>query len=192
MEKKIVTGSDDGSMRIWDPKNGNPLANINGPLFHESGVVSLDINADDTLILSGSSDSKACLTHVESAKVVHKFTGHEDSVEAVAFAPSLPMIVTGSLDNKVIVWDVNTEQQRQTCLHDEGIVKIKFHTQQRELLYTASLDGALRLWDIRSGAIIKKWTGHLDSILDFDLHPSGNIILSTSEDKTVLVFSNTI
>jgi len=190
--KKLVTGSEDGSMRIWDPKNGNTITNINGPLFHESGVVSLAINADDTLILSGSSDSKACLTRVDSGKIVNKFTGHTESVETVAFAPTLPLVVTGSLDNKVIIWDANTTQQRQICQHDDGIVKVKFHTQHSELLYTASLDSAIRLWDIRSGTRIRKWTGHLDNILDFDLHPSGDIILSASEDKTVLVFANTI
>jgi len=46
-------------------------------------------------------------------------TEHTDSVEAVAFSPTLPAAVTASMDGTMMVWDNSTLALRATCQHSE-------------------------------------------------------------------------
>ena len=49
-----------------------------------------------------------------------------------------------------------------------GIVKLQWD-KLSPLIYTSCLDGIVRLWDSRNGQVASQWTGHTDSILDFEI-----------------------
>ena len=76
-------------------------------------------------------------------------------------------------------------------------------------LFTGCLDGCVRMWDVRGGECVRAWQGHTKDLLDLTLSryimsdfsppipslPSplcsdDRLILSGSDDKTALVFSN--
>ena len=48
---KIVSGSDDNSIKIWDVKRGTCISTLNG---HSDYVYSVAFNHDNTKIVSGS------------------------------------------------------------------------------------------------------------------------------------------
>lgn len=53
--------------------------------------------------------------------------GHDDSVEAVAFAPTLStLVVSAGLDGKAIVWDTSTLDARATCVHSQVCSPTRF------------------------------------------------------------------
>lgn len=83
---------------------------------------------------------------------------------------------------------MNSQVCRQQCKHEAGIVKLQWD-KLSPLLYTSCLDGVVRLWDSRNGQVTSKWTGHTDSILDFEISKDGNSLVTVSEDKTARVFS---
>ena len=50
---KIVSGSDDKSIRVWDATSGTQIHQLDG---HSSGVTSVSFSPDGTKIVSGSFD----------------------------------------------------------------------------------------------------------------------------------------
>ena len=82
--KRAVSGSIDGTMKVWDTATGKELRTING---HEDVVTSVAVSPDGKWILSGSADTTVKLWDAASGKELRTLTGHTERVNAVAFAP---------------------------------------------------------------------------------------------------------
>eukprot|EP01125_Pyxidicula_operculata_P001562 TRINITY_DN11414_c0_g1_i1.p1 TRINITY_DN11414_c0_g1~~TRINITY_DN11414_c0_g1_i1.p1 ORF type:complete len:413 (+),score=97.53 TRINITY_DN11414_c0_g1_i1:42-1280(+) len=193
--KKIVTVSNDISIRYWDPTSAQSLFVIregnSAVQFHQEPIVSLAVHPESErgIVLTGSSDGLACLTNIHKGKQMATFTEHKQSVEAVAFLPALQCAITGSLDNTIKIWDMNTMQTRTNIQHENGIVKIALVPNQQFLFVSCSLDHSVVLWDARSGEAVKTLNGHTDQVLDFSFCSDNNTILSCGEDKVVRMWT---
>jgi len=126
--KTVVTGSLDGTLRAWDPRSGACTLTVQGHPYHESGLTSLDCDAEGGLIVSGSEDKSARLVALASGKVKGSLLGHTDSVESVAFCPCMNMVASGSMDGTVMIWDLQTLAIRATLMHgnQDGVVSLKW------------------------------------------------------------------
>ncbi|CAG8613793.1 4509_t:CDS:10 [Acaulospora morrowiae] len=188
--KKIVSGSEDSSLILWDPKTASAILKITGDdsRFHQVGITSLAINKESTLVLTGSLDSSSRLVNLNNGTILGSFGDHTDSIEATGFCDVLPLVATGSVDGKLNIWDVSTMRLRQTCRHDDAVVKLKWHLDS-PLLTTCSADKTVRVWDARTGNRERIWYGHQDSILDFAISRDGRKVITASDDHVCLVFS---
>jgi len=205
--KLVVTASDDKSVIVWNPRAGTPQQHIRG--LHEGGIVSICAHPDpDTpIVVTGSEDAGAKVVQVETGKVLHSLTGHEESVECVAYSNPLPhsplLLATGSMDGKVIIWDGKT-YDRRVIIKDQveqgGVVRLKWLPQSAYgcWICTCATDGAVRLFNALSGECIRTLRGHSDTVLDLDVAlgeaPAGGagerqlMVVSGAEDKTCRLF----
>jgi hypothetical protein len=104
----IVSGSDDDTVRLWDPETGEAVGE---PLRgHEDSVNAVAVceRGGRRLIVSGSDDCTVRLWDPETGEAVGEpLRGHEDSVLAVAVCErgGRRFIVSGSYDHTVRLWD---------------------------------------------------------------------------------------
>uniref|UniRef100_A0A6B2L665 Uncharacterized protein n=1 Tax=Arcella intermedia TaxID=1963864 RepID=A0A6B2L665_9EUKA len=188
--KKILTASDDGTVRVWDPKSAQSLhifkAGFGSSVqFHSEAVTALVCMGDNDeagIAVTGGTDGRSVILNYNSGKLMGAFTGHSKSVESITFCKSHPFVITCSLDKSIQVWDLNTQQVRSTMQHSDGVMKVS-SCSNPHLVISGSLDKSLCLWDVRSGQSVQKFTGHTDHILDFDTF--NNLLVSSSDDKTV-------
>ncbi|KAJ3093068.1 hypothetical protein HK102_010973 [Quaeritorhiza haematococci] len=188
--KGIVSGSEDGSFIIWDPKTAVATWRVDGSdgRFHNGPITTLAVNKDSSLALTGSQDGTAKLIHLGNPRILGSFENHTESVEAVDFSPTVAWAATGSVDGSLNIWDLTTLRLRHTCRHDDAVTRIKFH-ESSPLLTSVSVDRTVRLWDTRTGNSEKIWKGHQDSILDFAQTHDGSIVVTGGDDGVALVFS---
>jgi WD40 repeat protein len=75
---RIVSGSDDNTLRLWDARSGQP---IGAPLLgHESWVLSVAFSPDGTRIVSGSDDNTLRLWDAKSGQPISApLQGHDDT-----------------------------------------------------------------------------------------------------------------
>ncbi len=60
--KHIVSGSEDGTIFVWDPRTAEILARFTN--LHETPVTCLAFHPDSNLVLTGSQDGTAKLIHI--------------------------------------------------------------------------------------------------------------------------------
>ncbi|KAJ7310679.1 hypothetical protein DFH08DRAFT_1046444, partial [Mycena albidolilacea] len=105
---QIVSGSDDGTERIWDAATGNEVMKMEG---HNHYVLSVAFSPNGAQIVSGSADTTVQIWDAATGNEVMKMEGHNHCVLSVAFSPNGAQIVSGSADKTVRIWDVATRNK---------------------------------------------------------------------------------
>ena len=100
---RIVSGSWDKSVRVWDASSGELMNTLEG---HTGWVRSVSFSPDGSRIVSGSDDSSVRVWDASSGELLKVLDGHTSEVTSVSFSPDGSRIVSGSGDNSVRVWDL--------------------------------------------------------------------------------------
>lgn len=196
--KRIVVGYEDGTVRVWDLKQGNAIHVVKGQDGHQGALTCLTCNKDGSLVLTGSVDGCAKLINTTTGKVVGVFTveggkakgskeEESNSVESVGFCNILPLIAVAYLDGTLAIYDLSTQVLRHRCQHEAGIVHLQWE-ESSSVVSTCCLDGALRLWDARTGNMVSEYRGHTAEILDFTINREGTLAVTASGDNQAKVF----
>ena len=72
---KVVSGSDDQTVRIWDAVTGECEQTLQG---HSSAVSSASFSPDGTKVVSGSSDKTVRIWDAVTAECEHSLQGHSN------------------------------------------------------------------------------------------------------------------
>jgi WD40 repeat protein/mono/diheme cytochrome c family protein len=100
----LVTGSEDGTVRVWDPWVGKELAVLTG---HEGPVRSVAIKDDGRWVLSAGSDRTVRLWDAAGKEEVAAFRKHAAPVVAAAFLANGTQTVSGDRDLNLLPWKVD-------------------------------------------------------------------------------------
>ena len=100
--KRVVSGSDDGTVKIWDAESGIELHTLSG---HSDWVRAVAVSADGKRVVSGGDDKTVKIWDAESGTELHTF-GHTDWVRAVAVSADGKKVVSGSDDGTVKIWNM--------------------------------------------------------------------------------------
>jgi WD40 repeat protein len=100
---RIVSGSIDNTLRVWDPVSGATLHTFEG---HAGWVGSVAVLPDGRLV-SGSEDKSLRLWDPDSGECFRVLEGHTDSISGVAGLPN-GRVVSGSKDNTLRAWDADS------------------------------------------------------------------------------------
>jgi WD40 repeat protein len=107
--RSLVTGSADGTARLWDLTAADPAINSQVLRGHEESVRVLAISPDGHWLGTGSDDGGVRLwdlTAPDPAASARILRGHTNDIAALAFSPDGHWLATGSLDETVRVWDL--------------------------------------------------------------------------------------
>ena len=104
---KIVSGSYDETIRVWDASTGvEMLPPLRG---HDHWVRSVAFSPDGLKIISGSYDETIRVWDASTGiEMLPPLRGHHDWVRSVAFSPDGSKILSRSSDKTIRIWDANT------------------------------------------------------------------------------------
>jgi WD40 repeat protein len=182
---RIVSGSDDQTVRVWDAARGAELACLRG---HESFVNSVAYSPDGRRIVSGSIDRTVRVWDATSGMELACLRGHADCVHSVAYSRDGQRIVSGASDHAVRVWDA-AGGVGLACLrgHESWVWSVAYSPDGRRVV-TGSVDKTVRVWDAASGVELACLRGHDDQVNDVAYSPDGRRVVSGSDDKTVRIW----
>jgi WD40 repeat protein len=184
--KRIVTASEDKTVRVWDAESGKPIGE---PLKgHKSGFTSAAFSPDGNRIVTASWDGTVRVWDAESGKPIGEpLKGHEHSP---AFSPDGKLIVTASSDKTARVWDAESGKPIGEPLRGhEDVVRSAAFSPDGQRVVTASNDKTARIWDAQSGQPIgEPLRGHESIVLTAVFSPDGKRIVTASSDKTARVW----
>lgn len=177
---KIITGSRDRTIRVWDAHYPWPCRKILGP---PPGAVSSSGPVHDPA--QQASGKSPFLTirppPTSSVDILNPRQGsaeyHSASILCLQFDDEI--MVTGSSDHTCIVWDVRNDYQsiRRLEGHTAGVLDVCFDDRY---IVSCSKDHAICVWNRHTGALIKKLLGHRGPVNAVQLR--GDLIVSASGD----------
>ena len=179
---RLVSGGDDGTLRLWDAASGAPLATLKG---HEAWVSSVGFSPDGARLVSGSSDHTLRLWDAASGALLATLRGHEGAFHSVGFSPDGARLVSGSHDRTLRLWDAASGTPLATLTGHEFWVSSVGFSPDGARLVSGSSDHTLRLWDAASGAPLATLRGHEGWVTSVSFSPNGKRLVSGGEDGTL-------
>jgi WD40 repeat protein len=105
--RRILTGSGDGTVRLWDPQTGLEIRS-----FGKASIHGTDMTLDSPVfspsgkeIATGGIHNHASLWDIATGQEIRRFGVHQDMVGAVAFSSNGRYLLTGSADGSAALWD---------------------------------------------------------------------------------------
>src|SRR5262249_32282144 len=106
---RLVSGGDDGIVRIWDTRTRSKVADLAG---HTDIIEALAVSANGKTVASASRDRTVRLWDLATLQGVT--LTHEHSVFGVAFAPHRPLLAVACSYASTALWDLVGVQKVQT------------------------------------------------------------------------------
>ncbi len=173
--RRALSGSWDGSMRLWDLEPARELRRFEG---HTRGINGLTVTPDGRRAVTASGDTTAAVWDLESGRLLRRFERHSGFVESVAISPDGRRVLTGSADRSARLWNLETGEEIRALLgHTGGVV--------RAVDLTGSASRSARPRDQEIGEEDRALVGHTASVRSVAFLPDGRRALTGSEDWTV-------
>lgn len=148
---KIVAGSWDKTVRIWDHEMHKQLNVLRDHKDHINGIA---ISPDGKWIVSGggppsgNGDTVIRLWDFDEAKVIKRFAGHTKRVWKLAFSRDSKRILSAAADNTIRLWDTETGKETHRFVGHTDEVRQAVFTPDGKHILSASHDKTLRLWEV--------------------------------------------
>jgi WD40 repeat protein len=182
--KKVVTGSDDRTARLWDARSGAELQVFE----HQQPVTNAKFNPRGDKLVTASQDGTARVWDVDTAETLAVLTGHNDAVIDATFDDIGQRIVTASNDRTVRLWDGRLDNSSAILSgHNDQIVALAV-SRDNQRIATASNDGITRIWDEATTKAPLVLKGHSGGINTITFSSNGERVLTGSDDNTARVW----
>jgi len=178
-EGKIISGSWDKTIRIWDMNTGTPIGE---PLkVHTSRITQLVVN--DGKIISGSKDSIRIWDLKTGTEISKPMKGYKGEIWQLIVSNG--KIISRSEDEMIRIWDINKETLIEPLKENErGSTQVVVHEQK---IISGSTDNVIRIWDINTGMQIgEPFKGHTGNITQ--LISNDGKIISASADTMIRIW----
>ena len=214
---KILTGSDDNNINVYDTKSGALRSILRG---HEGGVWALQYYGN--VLVSGSTDRSVRVWDIKAGREKQVFRGHtstvrclqillpekigEDGEGRAVMMPRKPLIITGSRDSNLRVWrlpgpDDPDYIQPDSPNHDDADCpyfvraltghqhSVRAIAAYADTLVSGSYDCTVRVWKISTGETVHRLQGHTQKVYSVVLDQARNRCISGSMDNLVKIWS---
>jgi F-box and WD-40 domain protein CDC4 len=213
---KILTGSDDNNINVYDTKTGAVRAKLGG---HEGGVWALQYEGNT--LVSGSTDRSVRVWNIEEGRQTHVFRGHTSTVRCLQILmptktgefvdgkpvtmPKQPLIITGSRDSNLRIWKLPLPNDPEYCQEDSPMEdsdcpffvrtltghqhSVRAIAAHGDTLVSGSYDCTVRVWKISTGDTVHRLQGHTQKVYSVVLDHARNRCISGSMDNLVKIWS---
>ncbi|KAL2018078.1 hypothetical protein VTK56DRAFT_1264 [Thermocarpiscus australiensis] len=214
-DDKIVTGSDDTLIHVYDTKTGKLRTKLEG---HEGGVWALQYEGNT--LVSGSTDRSVRVWDIQKGICTQTFYGHTSTVRCLQIVmptdtgkvqdgkpvmmPPKPLIITGSRDSQLRIWrlpEAGSRRYIQTgppanddqCPYFIRILSGHTHSVRAisahgDTLVSGSYDTTVRVWRISTGEQLHVLHGHVQKVYSVVLDHKRNRCISGSMDSLVKIW----
>lgn len=180
--KRLLTGSFDDKLIMWDTKSGDDLESIKG--YKRGDVNRLCWSPDGKYIASMRDGGAAELIEGKPPyKVLQKFKVDKPTgpLWAGAFSPDSKFLATSSWDDAVRIFDVKDVHLVSKMVgHREQIMDLSWVAKRPNIVLSCSRDGTARLWDVQSQELLGMTLKDENpselpdqGLLTCEFHPSG-------------------
>ncbi|CBY15962.1 unnamed protein product, partial [Oikopleura dioica] len=193
----LASGSGDSTARIWNlddtsVSNGETMvlrhtrrsdAHSPAPTLANKDVTSLDWNSTGTQLATGSYDGYARIWSTDG-KLVSDLHGHTGPIFALKWNKNGKYILSAGVDRTTIIWDAaNAEIKQQFPFHEAPALDVDW--KDDTIFASCSTDKKIHVCQMGRSTPVITFTGHENEVNAIKWDPSGELLASCSDDKTL-------
>lgn len=187
-EDRILSGSLDSVLRLWDLQTGQCIRTFQGHIKAINCVCIFTDSKGVLRVVSGGDDKTIRIWDIDTGVCILVLRGHEGWVNCVsAFTDDSQRLVSGSADKTVRVWNTKTGKCLQMLEEHSRVTSVLILRDQKRMV-SASWDRTLRICNIETGECLRILKGHSSHIYSISAFADGQHIISGGEDQTMRVW----
>lgn len=183
----LVSGSYDTTIKCWDMRSNNykPIQEMRDSKDSISSII-----VTNNFILAGCIDDKVRIYDIRAG--VLRTDNLYSAVTSVFVSYDNRCYLASCTDNKIRLIDVETGMLLQKYVgHDCDNLKVDCcMSNDDNTIISGSKDGSIYFWDLMSGNVKQKILAHKSNVSCVNYHPKNNVMLSSSYDNTIGVWSS--
>eukprot|EP00899_Mesostigma_viride_P010093 jgi/Mesvir1/19085/Mv12838-RA.1 len=186
----IVSGSDDGTAKLWDMRQRACVQTF--PDKYQITAVSFSDGSDK--IYTGGISNDIKVWDLRRNEVVMSLSGHIDTITGMKLSPDGgAYLLTNAMDNTLRVWDMRPYAPQNRCVKifsghvhnfEKNLLKCDW-SPDGKMVTCGSGDRMVNIWDTTTRRLLYKLPGHNGSVNEVVFHPKEPIIGSCSSDKRI-------
>ena len=188
--RRMVTGSMDRTLRLWDLKEGIVLKKMEG---HQDTVRSVTVSRDGQLIASGDDNGEIIAWNGDTGEsLIQAVKVHSSWIRSLDFSPDGTVLASGSADKTTELWGTKTWQVQGDPIscggNSNGIIFCIRFSPSGEFL-AISTDGDIQVWNPWTKKCIAKFKAAINGAYNYSLAwmPDGTRLFSSGSgpDPTI-------
>ncbi|KAA6423724.1 MAG: hypothetical protein FRX49_06295 [Trebouxia sp. A1-2] len=182
--RRVVTGSEDFTARVWDVVSGNCAHVLDG---HTGWVVQVCTTADGLRCATASHDGTARVWDWSTGECRHVLQGHGGWLSDMALLPNASRAVTVSGDDLAVLWDLQGGKCCNVLEGHSAQANSVVLTRRGRFAITGSEDSTARVWDLHAPAQLDD-QNHAGKVHTISVTPDGSIAVSVAADGCAMVW----
>ncbi len=173
--EQIVSGGDDGMIRIWDA-NINALRDIKYSVLRARGIVadyhllstipvgggavlSLATSPENDFIASAHEDGIIRLWNTRTRKLIASLQGHDGAIYSIAVSPDGKYLVSGGQDGQILLWNVSSKKLERVIAQKGKAIKSVVFSHNGKYILAGGDDCAIRVWSAAFNDLVRSIGG---------------------------------
>jgi len=189
---RVITTSNDGTVRTWDAKSGQQLHLFQAPA---DGGFPMVLSPTRRVVAARGLEGtpSAHVWDLETGRELFTLGGHGGCTHFVIFSPAGDRIVTTERfpHTNLYLWDAATGKRLAILKGHENQVRYATFSPDGKRLVSASEDRTVRVWDVsptpaeRETEALFVLRDHAGTVNHVAFSPNGTRLVSASQDRTV-------
>jgi Prp8 binding protein len=179
-EDLLVSGSDDGSFAIWDPRQKEAIDYIET----DYPITAVAFSEAGYEIYAGGITNAIQTWDLRKKAVTYSLQGHQDTITSLQVSPDSQSLLSNSFDGTVRTWDIRpfAPTDRHIKTYDgappgieRNLIRASWDS-KGERIASGSGDRTVVVWEVRTGKLLYKLPGHKGTVNDVRFTPANEPI----------------
>jgi WD40 repeat protein len=181
---RLVTGSEDATIKLWDVRTGNELESFIGHDYY--WIEDVNFSPDGNMLATAGDDGTVKLWDLQQTEKEPRTLVEGEAMYSAIFSPDGTSLATLDSEGTLQLWEVQTGEELESLYVPDFVNKLAFSPDGTRLA-TANYDYTAKLWEIESGKELMMFDVG-EAVNDVAFSPDGQRLVTGSSDNTAKVW----